>query len=147
MHGEVPETVTAVTQQLKPEVYPHVDDEGTIILTYPHAQVIIQASWNWPFDRKDMEVYGATGSLMTIKNDRVRERLKGQAAAEEREVPPLAAPEDDSLHYLAAVLRGSLKPQGDLTALDTNMVVMEILDAARTSAQTGRTVKLTPLPQ
>ena len=60
-----------MTQQLKPEKYPNVDDEGTIILTYPHAQAIIQGSWNWPFDRKDMEVYGATGSLMTIKSDKV----------------------------------------------------------------------------
>jgi hypothetical protein len=51
-----PLTVTAVTQQIKPEIYPRVDDEATIILTYLHAQGILQASWNWPFDRKDMEV-------------------------------------------------------------------------------------------
>jgi predicted dehydrogenase len=147
MHGATPLTVTAVTQQLKPEKYPHVDDEGTIILTYPHAQAIIQGSWNWPFDRKDMEVYGATGSLMTIKSDKVRERTKGEAEATEREATPLAPPEDGSLHYLVAVLDGKLKPQGDLTALDTNVIVMQILDAARTSAQTGRTIKLTPLPK
>lgn len=146
-HGEAPLTVTAVTQQLKPEKYPHVDDEGTIILAYPHAQAIIQGSWNWPFDRKDMEVYGATGSLMTIKSDRVKERTGGQKEATEREATPLAPPEDESLHYLEAVLNGQLKPQGDLTALDTNVVVMQILDAARTSAKTGRTVKLTALPK
>ena len=51
------------------------------------------------------------------------------------------------MHYLTAVLNGTLKPQGDLTALDTNIVVMQILDAARTSAQTGRTVKLPALPK
>ncbi len=147
MHGETPLTVTAVTQQLKPEKYPHVDDEGTIILTYPHAQAIIQGSWNWPFDRKDMEVYGATGSLMTIKKDKVRERTQGEAEATEREATPLAPPEDDSLHYLVAVIQGKLKPQGDLTALDTNVTVVQVLDAARTSAKTGRTVKLTPLPK
>ena len=146
-HGETPLTVTAVTQQLKPDKYPHVDDEGTIILAYSHAQAIIQGSWNWPFDRKDMEVYGATGSLMTIKNDKVMERTKGEAQATEREATPLAPPEDGSLDYLVAVLGGTLKPQGDLTALDTNVIVMQILDAARTSAKTGRTVKLTPLPQ
>ncbi len=147
MHGEAPLTVTAVTQQLKPDKYPHVDDEGTIILTYPHAQAIIQGSWNWPFDRKDMEVYGATGSLMTIKKDKVLERTQGDAEAKEIEAKPLAPPEDDSMHYLVAVINGKLKPQGDLTALDTNVTVMQILDAARTSAKTGRTVKLTPLPQ
>lgn len=147
MHGEAPLTVTAVTQQLKPETYPHVDDEGTIILTYPHAQAIIQASWNWPFDRKDMEVYAATGSLTTIKRDQVLERTAGQTAPTQREATPLSPPQDDSLHYLAAVLTGKLEPRDDLTALDTNMVVMQILDAARTSAQSGRTVKLTPLPK
>jgi glucose-fructose oxidoreductase len=111
------------------------------------AQAIIQGSWNWPFDRKDMEVYGATGSLMTIKSDKVLERIQGEKVATEREATPLAPPEDGSLDYLVAVLNGQLKPQGDLTSLDTNVVVMQILDAARTSAKTGRTVKLSPLPK
>ncbi|MCX5634843.1 MAG: Gfo/Idh/MocA family oxidoreductase, partial [Planctomycetota bacterium] len=61
MDGQKPVSVTAVTQQIKPEVYPKVDDEATIVLTYPKAQGIIQASWNWPFERKDMEVYGQKG--------------------------------------------------------------------------------------
>ncbi|HEX6773862.1 MAG TPA: Gfo/Idh/MocA family oxidoreductase [Acidobacteriaceae bacterium] len=147
MKGEAPLTVTAVAQHLKPEEYPHVDDEGTIILAYPHAQAILQGSWNWPFDRKDMEVYGATGYVKTIKNDKLLERVAGEKEAQEHEAAPLAPPEDGSLDYLEAVLSGKLKPQGDLTALDTNVVVMQILDAARTSAKTGRTVKLTPLPK
>ena len=44
-----------------PQVYPRVDDEATILLEYPKAQGIIQASWNWPFSRKDFEVYGEHG--------------------------------------------------------------------------------------
>jgi hypothetical protein len=52
-----------------------------------------------------------------------------------------------SLGYLAAVLGGEMTDQGDLSALDTNIIVMQILDAARTSAATGRTVMLHPLPQ
>ena len=36
--------------------------------------------------------------------------------------------------------------KGDLSALDTNVVAMQILDAARTSARTGKTVRLTKLP-
>jgi len=58
MDGRRPDSVTAVTQQIKPDIYPRVDDEATILLTYPKAQAIVQASWNWPFSRKDMEVYG-----------------------------------------------------------------------------------------
>jgi predicted dehydrogenase len=67
MDGQRPESVTAVTQQIKPDIYKYVDDEATIILTYPRAQAILQASWNWPFDRKDMEVYGKTGSAITVR--------------------------------------------------------------------------------
>jgi predicted dehydrogenase len=52
MKGEKPVSVTAVTQHFKPAVYPKVDDEATIIVTYPAAQCIIQASWNWPFQPK-----------------------------------------------------------------------------------------------
>ncbi len=77
MDGQRPLTVTAVTQQIKPEIYPRVDDEATIILTYPKAQAIVQASWNWPFDRKDMEVYGQTGYVITVKRDDIRVRRAG----------------------------------------------------------------------
>src|SRR6266576_3025476 len=78
MDGASPITVTAVTQQIKPEIYPRVDDEATVILTYPKAQVIVQASWNWPFDRKDMEVYGQTGYVITDHRDDIRVRRKGE---------------------------------------------------------------------
>src|ERR1700693_1240208 len=78
MDGQRPTSVTAVTQQIKPEIYPRVDDEATIILTYPKAQAIIQASWNWPFGRKDMEVYGQTGYVLTVRNDDLKVRLAGE---------------------------------------------------------------------
>ena len=142
MHGEAPLTVTAVTQQIKPQIYPKVEDEATIILTYPKAQAIIQGSWNWPFGRKDMEVYGATGYVDTVAENGLRIRLKGETAEHTETAPPLVAPEDTPLHLLSAVLRGQLQSKGDLSALDTNITVMRILDAARTSAKTGRTIKL-----
>ena len=147
MHGEAPLTVTAVTQHDKPNLYPNVDDDGTIILSYPHAQAIIQASWNWPFGRKDMEVYGANGYAITVESSHLRIRHEHDRQESQETAPPLKAPEDDSLHYLAAVMNGQLQPRGDLTALDTNMVVMQILDAARESARTGRTIRLSPLAQ
>ncbi len=142
MHGEAPLTVTAVTLQIKPNVYPKVDDDSTIILTYPHAQAIIQGSWNWPFSRKDMEVYGAKGYVDTVALDGLRIRLPGQKDEHTETAPPLAPPNDTPLHYLAAVLRGEVTPKGDLNSLDTNITVMRILDAARASAKEGRTIKL-----
>ncbi|MEO8736649.1 MAG: Gfo/Idh/MocA family oxidoreductase [Edaphobacter sp.] len=142
MHGELPLTVTAVTQHIKPQIYPNVDDEGTIILTYPHAQAIIQGSWNWPFGRKDMEVYGATGYVDTVESDKLRIRLPGEANEHIEVAPALTSPQNNSLNYLTAVLDNRLHPQHDLTSLDTNVTVVRILDAARRSAQTGRTVNL-----
>jgi predicted dehydrogenase len=142
MHGEAPLTVTAVLNTDKPHLYSHVDDDATVVLTYPRAQAVLQASWNWPFGRKDMEVYGATGYAITVGADKLR--LRRSYESEERLIsaPSLSSPEQDSLSYLAAVLRGQIHPRGDLSSLDTNMVVMQILDAARESARTGKTVKL-----
>jgi predicted dehydrogenase len=139
MEGRRPDTVTAVTQQIKPEIYPRVDDEATVVLTYPKAVAIIQASWNWPFDRKDMEVYGQRGQVFTVKRDDVRVRI----ADDEKTVPgkPIAAPYDDSISELRAVVFEGAVPDAP-TSLETNVIVVEILDAARWSAMTGSTLRL-----
>jgi len=79
MHGAGPLTVTAVTQQLKRDsTYARVDDEATLILTYPDAQAIIQGSWNWPDHRKDLEIFGTHGYVFTPDGKSVRMRLRGQ---------------------------------------------------------------------
>jgi glucose-fructose oxidoreductase len=142
--GRRPTAVTAVVQQIKPEVYPRVDDEATIVLTYRQVQAIIQASWNWPFDRKDMEVYGQTGYAITVARDQVRVRRVG-GEEEKISAPAIPPPDDDPINYLRAVVLGGMKPQG-LSSLETNVVVMEILDAARQSAATSKTVQLTARP-
>lgn len=142
MHGEAPQSVTAVVNHDKPALYGAVDDDATIILKYPRAQAVIQASWNWPFNRKDMEVYGATGYAITVGPDQVRLRYQNDKDEHAVTAPPLDSLHRDSLSYLAAVLHGQVKPKGDLSALDTNVTVMRILDAARESARTGKTIEL-----
>jgi glucose-fructose oxidoreductase len=108
-------------------------------------QAVLLPSWNWSFSEKDMALYGTKGSAITRDADQLGVRYAGEKQSATISATPLAVPNDDSLHYLVAVLRGDLMPNGDLTSLDTNMVVMQILDAARESARTGRTVKLAPL--
>jgi glucose-fructose oxidoreductase len=147
MHGEAPLSVTAVAQTDKPGVYPHVDDDATIILRYPKTQAVLMPSWNWSFARKDMEVYGTDGYAITVALDHLRVRYHGQESESQITAPPLANGRQDSLDYLAAVLHGQIKPIGDDSALDTNIVVMQILDAARQSVQTGRTVELKSLTE
>jgi len=143
MDGQRPLTVTAVTQQIKPKIYPHVDDEATIVLTYPKAQAIIQASWNWPFGRKDMEIYGQTGSIITVQRDDLRVRRGGDDRNPEEQISAkaLPAPYDDELTYLRAVIVDGAK-EDELSGLETNVIATEILDAARRSAKEGKTIRL-----
>jgi len=145
MRGQRPTTVTAVTQQIKPDIYKNVDDEANVVLTYPHAVAILEPSWNWPYAIKDMQVFGRTASVITVLRDRVIVHHEAQDNAEQ-EAPKLQAPFDDPLHYFASVVRGETDERGSLSSLDTNLIVAEILDAARQSAHAGKTVTL-PLNQ
>jgi predicted dehydrogenase len=140
MDGQRPVSVTAITQQLQPGVYARVDDEATIVLEYPRAQGIIQASWNWPFSRKDLEVYGVKGLATATGANGLRVALPNEP--DHAVTPdPLAADERDSIAHLLAVVRGARKPNM-LSSLANNMVVTQILDAARQSARTGKRVPL-----
>jgi predicted dehydrogenase len=140
MNGEEPETVTAVTQQIKPYLYPKVEDEATIILTYKKAQVIIQASWNWPYNRKDMEIYGLTGYVFCKdgKSMEIKENEKKNAeAVQAKALPP---DRDDPFIYFANVIRGKIKQETfDLSSSGNNEIVIRILEAARYSSKTGKT--------
>jgi predicted dehydrogenase len=141
MDGETPVTVTAITQQIKLELYPKVDDEATIILTYKKAQVIIQASWNWPYGRKDMEVYGKTGFVFCKDgtNMLVNENEKKETQA--ITAPGLSNDRNDPFIYFANVIRGRIKMKDyDLSAPSTNEIVIKILEAAKHSALTGKAV-------
>ena len=146
MNGKNPITVTAVTQQLQKENNPNVDDESTIILTYENAKATIQASWNWPIGRKDMEVYGLTGAIYADNRNDVRMRIaEGYDGFKETvfKLDERPSPYNDPFSLLAAVIRKeiTLAPY-DPNSLENNMLVMKILEAAKLSAMTGKTVKI-----
>jgi predicted dehydrogenase len=143
MQGARPVAVTAVTHQNKPEIYSRVDDEATIILQYPKAQCIIQGSWNWPFSRKDMEVYGTTGYAVAANPTTVRQRLGERLPEETLKLDPRPAPFTDPFAVLAQVVRGRLKlNHNDQYGLPVNVTAVEILEAAKESARSGKTVVL-----
>jgi scyllo-inositol 2-dehydrogenase (NADP+) len=140
MDNQRPVAVTATTQQFQPETYPKVDDEATILVEYPKAQGIIQASWNWPFNRKDFEVYGQRGWAIATGGNSLRVALPGQP---DHAVTPDPRPPDqkDSIAHLLAVVRGTVRPNA-LSSLENNLIATEILDAARESARTRQRVVL-----
>lgn len=143
MNGKMPTSVTAVTQTIKPDIYPKVDDEATIILTYPDSQCIIQASWNWPYHRKDLEVYGVGGYAITSTNKDMR--IKGMHGPEQvLELKPSDTDTyTDPFKYFADVIRKKVSmPPHSPYSLENNVLVVKILEAARESANTGKRVVL-----
>jgi predicted dehydrogenase len=143
-NGEKAISVTAVTRNFKPDFYPNVDDEATIIVSYPESQCIIQASWNWPFSRKDMEIYGETGFVIAEnktdlkirgKNDKTEKKLKIT-------VDDVAVYEDPFAYFAGVIHKKITMPEFGLYTLKNNIEVVRILDAARESAKTGETIKL-----
>lgn len=146
LDGKRPVSVTAITQQLNPADNPKVDDEATIILTYPTSQTIIEASWNWPIGRKDMEIYGLTGAIFSDNAKQLRIRMaQGYDGFEEEKIQldSLPQPFDDPFSVLKAVVRNQTKLSPfDPYSLENNLIVMEILEAAKESATSGKTVFL-----
>ncbi|KAA6334872.1 Glucose--fructose oxidoreductase [termite gut metagenome] len=142
LNGQKPISVHATLQHLKPDVYPKVDDDATIVVEYPHTTVIIMASWNWPMNRKDMHIYGKEGYIYQDNATKMRVFVNNgketQLTAED-----LPKPYNDSFYYLKAAVRGEIqvKPE-DLASLENNLIVVEILEAAITSHKTGKVVKL-----
>jgi predicted dehydrogenase len=142
MDNQRPVAVTAVTQQFQPAVYPRVDDEATILVEYAKAQGIIQASWNWPFSRKDFEVYGDHGLAIATGGPGLRVALPKEPDHAVTP-PPMPADERDSISHLIAVARGARQPNA-LSSLENNLIATEILDAARESARTHQRIVLKP---
>jgi len=144
--GKKPISVTAVSQQLQPENNPKVEDEATIILNYEDSQVILEPSWNWPIGRKDMDIYGLTGVIFADNGKDLRVRIaKGYDGYEEEKIriEKRDAPFDDPFSFLIAVIRSEIQMKPfDLSSLENNLIVVEILEAAIESAKDGKTIYL-----
>jgi predicted dehydrogenase len=138
MNGQAPVAVTAVTHQIKPHIYPKVDDDATIVLDYSNATGVIEASWNWPFSIKDWEVFGKTGYLHALNPNTLHQRLKNSYEPVTLQQPLYT----DNLQYLSDVLHGKIKPGNDLSSLENNIIVVRILEAAKRSAKEGKRVPL-----
>ncbi|PQB04556.1 Gfo/Idh/MocA family protein [Aureitalea marina] len=143
--GKKPSTVWAMTQTNKPDIYPKVDDEATIVLGYDGMQGVIQASWNWTFSRKDMEVYGTEGYVIADNRNDLRTRLQENLPASKETLAELVYPYNDPFALFAAQIKGDVTPVPyELSSLENNMIVVEILDAAKESAASGTAVTLDP---
>ena len=141
MKGELPQTVSCITQQIKPDLYPNVEDDATIILTYPKTQVVIQASWNWSHNRKDMAVYGTHGYVLCKNGVDMGVMENEKAGPKSLKAKALTKGVHDPFAYFAKLVKEGLPMDSfGLSSLDNNLVVMQILEAAKHASKTGETI-------
>ncbi len=136
-----PKGVIATAQKLKVEQRNKVDDDSTIVLDYPDATVIIEASWDWPYGMGQVQVFGPKGSLLatpdelfyrSANDDRTNVALEGQRIS----LNPVPRETGNPISYFIDRIRHD-RPIEDPLSTKLNVQVMEILDAARESVRTG----------
>lgn len=141
LNGQTPEKVTAITRNYKPENYPKVDDDATIIVDYSDKQIIIQASWNWSHNRKDMEIYGTTGYVFCKDGTQMEILEDEKAGPYALQANPLAKGVHDPFAFFNQVVKHGLEIEPySVHSLENNLLVMQILEAAKHSAEISKTV-------
>jgi scyllo-inositol 2-dehydrogenase (NADP+) len=140
----MPQSVYASVQHLRPDVFPKVEDNATLVLNYPNAVGIFEGSWNLPRSFQDLEVFGRPdtgkkpGSVYMAHNgvELSQGREKKQLALD-----PLPADEAEPVAYMVSRMRSN-KPIEGMTAMDINVEVIHIIDLAKESVKTGRPVSV-----
>ncbi|MDF1808210.1 MAG: Gfo/Idh/MocA family oxidoreductase [Phycisphaerales bacterium] len=140
MNNQLPDSVTAITQQVKPDLYPLVDDNATIILNYPTVTTIIQASWSWTHDNKEMDIHASNMSIHAAKWDALEVRMPDSPRIK-RVVTQNRDQLSDEWTYLKSLVREECEVD-PFSSIENNLVVAQILDAAIESASTGKTINL-----
>jgi predicted dehydrogenase len=143
----MPESVYASAQHLKPETFPKVEDNAVILLNYKDGVAILEASWDLPpAERLGDEIYGMQGSIVgnTIRKAG-RSGSGGRKPTQSGDplaIAPLPPERSEPIAYIVDRLRNKLPLDGP-SALDLNVSVQEVLEAAKISVQSGRAI---PLP-
>ncbi|HEV2351369.1 MAG TPA: Gfo/Idh/MocA family oxidoreductase [Terriglobia bacterium] len=141
-----PTSVFAYTLKLKTEQNNAVDDDAVILLEYPDSTAIIQASWDWPYSKGQVQVFGPKGSLLATESSLLYSDAKTPPNIDSPEGQPVAlgpVEHDTSnpIAYFLYCIRNN-KTVENPVAPELNVGVVEILDAAKESIRTGRAVKL-----
>jgi hypothetical protein len=89
-----------------------------------------------------MELYGLHGYMIADRNG-LKTKISEQKKEDYESVAPPKTPYQDPFAYLAAVVHKEItvKPT-DLSSLQNNLIVVEILDAAKKSAKEGKVIYL-----
>ena len=133
-----PERVYAHVNHLRPEVFPKVEDNSTMVLSYKNGVGLFEGSWDLPRSFQEVEVFGLGGSVY-LQNANTVEVRKGREPGKPAEVKPLPADRANPIAYMVSCINSG-KPIEGLTAIDINVDVSEIIEAAKKSVATGQGV-------
>ena len=133
-----PESVYAQANHLQPERFPKVEDNATLVLHYKNGVGIFEGSWDLPRGYQDLEVFGRAGSIY-MQDGKVELRKGRETKAVALE--PLPAGRGEPIANMVASIRDK-RPIEGMTALEINVGVNEIIEAAKESVRSGRAVAL-----
>jgi predicted dehydrogenase len=133
-----PETVFAQTNQLRPDTFPKVEDTSVMVLHYKNGVGLFEGSWDLPRGFQDLEIFGDKGSI-AMKDGDVEVRSGSKTL--HPTLAPLAPEKAEPIAYMVHCLQNRLPIEG-MTALDINVDVVEIVEAAKQSVKTGRAIAL-----
>jgi len=134
MRGLKPVAITVLTHHTKQET---TSGDANIILEYPGVTGLIKTSWNIP--DHNLEILGQNGYLHAFNNQVVLLSKNGKQTTLQTE--PIRAPLNDQLSYITAVLQNKIS-NDDRSSLRYNVIVMEILEAAKRSVKENKRIAL-----
>ena len=134
-----PESVYVQTNQLRPGEFPKVEDNATFLFSYKNGVGLFEGSWDLPRSFQDLEIFGRAGSVY-MTNGKVEMR-KGRGQATELALEKLPPERSEPIAYMVDCIRNKRAPEG-MTAVDINVDVVELIDAAKKSLKEGKPVKL-----
>jgi predicted dehydrogenase len=142
----MPVNVYATTQHMKPEMFPKVEDNAVLVLNYKDGVAILEASWDLPpAQRTGNEIYGMKGSIVGNTIRRMGAQggggARGQQGGDPIQVTPLPPERAEPIAYMVDRIRNKQPLEGP-SALDLNVAVQEVLEAAKMSVKTGKPVAL-----
>jgi predicted dehydrogenase len=134
-----PDSVYAHVNHLRPDEFPKVEDNSTMILSYKNGVGIFEGSWDLPRSFQDLEIFGRQGSLYMV-NGKVELR-EGRQAPSEVPLETLPPERQEPIAYMIHCIETKTPPQA-LVALDINVGVVEIIEAAKMSVKSAQAVRL-----
>ncbi|MCC6728652.1 MAG: Gfo/Idh/MocA family oxidoreductase [Chthonomonadales bacterium] len=120
--------------------YPLPDDNAIILMRYPHAFGVAEASWTQTvhYATPNPVAYGTGGSIAIAGSKVIVQRPEG---VEEIEPAPLRAPLQSAPQYLIHCLEAGVAVEG-FCSMEVSRDAQEILEAGKRAADTGQTMQL-----